>query len=543
MVRTIHRGTVSLLVFACAGMVFAQATLENPGPGSFQSGIGLISGWSCTSGVSVKVDGTSYAVAYGTPRADASSACGGNANVGFGLLFNYNLFGAGGHSAQLMLNGAAMGSAVPFTVTTLGGEFLTGLAKQVVVADFPQAGRATSLTWQQSQQNFAIAANNPAKGMSVMTLAGVDTLATVATLENPAAGSFQSGIGLISGWSCTSGVSVMVDGTSYAVAYGTPRADAASACGGNANVGYGLLFNYNLFGAGNHSAQLMLNGAAIGAPVPFTVTTLGGEFLTGLAKQVVVTDFPQAGKTTTLAWQQAQQNFAVAAESAQGVATFTRDYFVPPPDNDPTSPFGRTTTAFDSGSGQYTVTFYDNAGYITNTETFFVDNEGVKTAKESTWVRSVDWSIFTDSGDPVAIRSDHEWDVPSLGFPFGMQAGDVRVFNAPERVIHRSASPQTANASSCGGVNWNVPSNGKAGSANPFIWEFVQQKHTWTAVGLEDVTLPNGQVVNAFKMRDLIEETNNPFNGATGVCGEPGNHSARTTTYWLAVGKGVVKIQ
>jgi len=223
--------------------------------------------------------------------------------------------------------------------------------------------------------------------------------------------------------------------------------------------------------------------------------------------------------------------------------TFTSAYFAPPPDNDPTSPFGRTTTTFDSSSGQYTVTFYDTFGHITNTETFFVDNEGAKTVKESTWVKQADWSIFTDSGDSAGIRSDHEWDVPSLGFPFGMQVGDVRVFNTPERVIHRSASPQLANTGSCGGTNWNVPNNGKAGSANPYIWEYVQQTKTWTALGLEDVTLPNGQVVSAFKMRNLIEETNNPFNGAPGVCAEPGNYSAHTTIYWLAAGKGVVKIQ
>ena len=28
--------------------VFAQATLENPAPNSFQSGLGVVSGWACT---------------------------------------------------------------------------------------------------------------------------------------------------------------------------------------------------------------------------------------------------------------------------------------------------------------------------------------------------------------------------------------------------------------------------------------------------------------------------------------------------------------
>lgn len=132
-----------------------RAALENPGPGSFQSGIGLISGWACQGPVSVSIDGRSTSIPYGGPRADTASICGGSQN-GFGLLLNYNNLGPGFHTAQLYVNGTAVGSPVSFAVTVPSGEFMTGVSRTVTIADFPTPGRITTLVWQQSLQNFAI---------------------------------------------------------------------------------------------------------------------------------------------------------------------------------------------------------------------------------------------------------------------------------------------------------------------------------------------------------------------------------------------------
>jgi hypothetical protein len=134
---------------------------------------------------------------------------------------------------------------------------------------------------------------------------------TTASLENPASGSYQSGIGLISGWSCQGPTTVTVDGVSIAAPYGGPRADTAGNCGGSSNNGFGLLVNYNNFGAGTHTAQLYVNGVARGSPSFFTVTVPSGEYMTGLSKSVTVPNFPSAGRTTTLIWQESQQNFAI----------------------------------------------------------------------------------------------------------------------------------------------------------------------------------------------------------------------------------------
>ena len=137
--------------------------------------------------------------------------------------------------------------------------------------------------------------------------------APTSALENPQAGSFQSGVGLVSGWSCSPGVSVGVDGGgAVSIPYGSSRGDTAGSCGaGNTNTGFGFLLNYNLLGPGPHLAQLYVNGQAQGSPVPFEVTVPAGQFLTGVSKEVTVTDFPSAGRTAVLIWQQSQQNFAI----------------------------------------------------------------------------------------------------------------------------------------------------------------------------------------------------------------------------------------
>lgn len=138
----------------------SAAQLENPGPGSFQSGIGIISGWSCEGAVSVAIDGIETKVAYGSPRADAAPTC-GSANSGFGVLVNYNDLGPGAHTAQLMVNGVAKGDPRQFTVTVPINAFMRGVSRTVAVPDFPTVGRSTTLVWQEEQQNFAIQSVDP----------------------------------------------------------------------------------------------------------------------------------------------------------------------------------------------------------------------------------------------------------------------------------------------------------------------------------------------------------------------------------------------
>ncbi len=99
--------------------------------------------------------------AYGTARADTAATAAGEAlcgdtDNGFGLLFNWNLLGDGVHTVRALADGAEFGRAT-FTVTTLGEEFMQGIAEETVVEDFPSPGEEVRLIWQQANQNFVLA--------------------------------------------------------------------------------------------------------------------------------------------------------------------------------------------------------------------------------------------------------------------------------------------------------------------------------------------------------------------------------------------------
>ena len=136
---------------------------ENPRPNSFQSGLGVISGWVCHA-ETVKIvinDTENHIAAYGTERADTAYApdgteiC-GDTNNGFGLLFNWNRLGDGSHEVVVLVDEVELGRAT-VTVTTLGQDFATDLpAANCNVEDWPSTGETVTLEWQQSSQNFVI---------------------------------------------------------------------------------------------------------------------------------------------------------------------------------------------------------------------------------------------------------------------------------------------------------------------------------------------------------------------------------------------------
>ena len=89
--------------------------------------------------------------------------------------------------------------------------------------------------------------------------------------------------------------------------------DGTPLCGDTDN-GFGLLFNWNRLGAGEHTVRALVDGAALGWAT-VRVTTVGegaeAEFLPGAEGECVVEDFPSPGETVTLAWQQNSQNFVI----------------------------------------------------------------------------------------------------------------------------------------------------------------------------------------------------------------------------------------
>ena len=277
--------------------------LENPGADSFQSGIGVLSGWVCEAEtVTLELDGVAHVAAYGTERGDTQGECGDTDN-GFGLLFNWNLLDDGEHEVVAFVDGIELDRAT-VTVTTLGSEFLRDVAGTCTVPDFPMPGETVRVAWQQSQQNFVLAEGAAPSGETRAGIAGVGVL------ENPGPNSFQSGVGVLSGWVCEADtVTLELNGVAHVAAYGTERGDTEDTCG-DTNNGFGLLFNWNLLGDGEHAVVAYVDDEELGRAT-VRVTTLGAEFLRRAAGACVAEDFPTVGETVTLRWQQSQQNFVV----------------------------------------------------------------------------------------------------------------------------------------------------------------------------------------------------------------------------------------
>ena len=293
---------------ACGGS--SKARLESPQPGSFESGIGLIRGWVCqANAVEVQIDGGErQKVAYGTTRKDTQTACGDD-NNGFGYTFNWNALSNGNHTVRAFADGVEFANAA-FTVTTLGAEFLQGASGQYTLDNFPQTGRNVTVRWAEPHQNFMIAGASQ-NAASVQPAAIVPLATTLASLESPKQGSFESGVGLIRGWVCqANAVEVQIDdGERQKVAYGTTRNDTIGVCG-DANNGFGYTFNWNTLSNGSHIVRAFADGAEF-TNVAFTVTTLGVEYLQGVSGEYTLPNFPQVGRNVTVRWAEPHQNFVI----------------------------------------------------------------------------------------------------------------------------------------------------------------------------------------------------------------------------------------
>ena len=79
---------------------------------------------------------------------------------------------------------------------------------------------------------------------------------------------------------------------------------------GTQDNGFGLLWNWNRLGDGEHIVRVFADGEEF-AWSRVTVTTLGEEFPRGLAGTATLADFPVEGQAVTVEWQQALQNFTI----------------------------------------------------------------------------------------------------------------------------------------------------------------------------------------------------------------------------------------
>ena len=260
----------------------------------------------------LELDGVaSMTAAYGTERVDTADICGDTDN-GFGLLLNWNLLGDGEHEVVALCGRHRTGSGHGDGNDAWGAEFLRDVDGHLCeVADFPTVRARLCPSYLAAKQPELCAHRRRSPGRAGRIVPGPSV--DVGYLENPGPNSFQSGVGVLSGWVCAADeVEITLgDLPRQRAAYGTERLDTQDACGDTDN-GFGLLFNWNLLGDGVHEVVAYVDDEELGRAA-VQVTSLGHEFLRGAAGECVAADFPTRGETVTLEWQQTSQNFVMTA--------------------------------------------------------------------------------------------------------------------------------------------------------------------------------------------------------------------------------------
>ena len=282
----------------------SPVTLENPRAASFQSGVGVISGWACHAhAISIELNGVPYQAGYPTTRTDTQGRCGDSDN-GFSLLWNWNNLGPGEHTVRALIDGQEFANRT-VRVTTFGEQVLRGVSGTFPLSDFPHVGDTTRVQWAESLQNFVITDGSAPGGGGHASVAGMN-----ARLENPALGAAQSGVSAISGWACEADeIVIELNGVPYRAGYPTTRTDTQGVCGDSAN-GFSLLWNWNNLGPGTHTVRALLDGVEF-ANTTVRVTTLGEQVLRGVSGTFPLADFPQTGDTTRIRWEESLQNFVI----------------------------------------------------------------------------------------------------------------------------------------------------------------------------------------------------------------------------------------
>lgn len=195
------------------------AVLGTPAKGSTVSGVGVISGYHCTSkDIEVRIDGQSVGMAgAGTTLLGTLGVC-GRTDTGFSLLYNFNNLPEGSHVVSVYADGVQFGANTIYTVRSGGVPWLSGVSEKHTVLDFPYAGDVATLEWNQSMQNFLVTGTEVIgnSGADVSSLAGSYRVSSVTTsISGGTCSGFDSfnnvavnvvvrdKIALVSVWDCT----------------------------------------------------------------------------------------------------------------------------------------------------------------------------------------------------------------------------------------------------------------------------------------------------------------------------------------------------
>ncbi len=270
-----------------------RAALESPTQGSYQSGVELIRGWACEAQrVEFSIDGGALqAIAYGTDRPDTTATC-GDSNNGFGFTYNWNRISEGTHNLRAYLDGVEFAN-VNFAVTTLGAEYLTGLSRQFVFADFPETGQTTTAEWSEPQQNFIVARTTATPSRLALITAITDVLNPMVVAGNGTGAALGESTGVITTKRSSDGVPTQLEGLTWASSPTSQSADLQLADDGLPAVytdssGMEARFSdYQLTDAASSvTVSFFRNGAALGNPATVPVEGAGLRALQIMAERV-----------------------------------------------------------------------------------------------------------------------------------------------------------------------------------------------------------------------------------------------------------------
>lgn len=145
----------------------AGVVLENPAPGGYVSGGGMVSGWSCLGGdLVVKLYDEhdtlllTQTVLQGSERPDTEAVC-GDIHNGFSSLINWGRLGRGRRTAVLVRNEEVVAEH-RFFVSAFDVEFVEDQEGECTIADFPTEGDTATFTWQESQQALVLTSSRAA---------------------------------------------------------------------------------------------------------------------------------------------------------------------------------------------------------------------------------------------------------------------------------------------------------------------------------------------------------------------------------------------
>ncbi len=293
----------------------AHGALGTPAADLTVSGIGVISGYHCSAkDIDVYIDGVHLGKAGAGTRLLGTWPICGHADTGFSLLYNFNNLANGHHTLAVYADGRLLETRGFTSLQSGGVSWLAGASRTATVEDFPQSGQTATLEWVQSYQNFLITgiSDVPASASVAPDPAAPAAIASVGLLGTPVDGSTASGIGVISGYHCTSGnIDVYIDGVHLGKAgAGTRLLGTLSVCG-RTDTGFSLLYNFNNLANGTHVVEVYADGSFFDSHTFTSFQSGGVAWLPGVERTATVPDFPAPGQTATLEWVQPYQNFLI----------------------------------------------------------------------------------------------------------------------------------------------------------------------------------------------------------------------------------------